>query len=231
MLVLGVARSLPMFAALDREHPSRRCFTARSPSRSSDASPHLVYATLHGQPGQSSQHERDEVDPELRRRSSQLGPVRVRRRYDDVCDGRDRLAITSSQTTASPKGSSSGALPAAAAARESCVSTGSIEIEPSRAIPSRRPFLSFQGRARDLSGEPGDSPWIKAPFAVSCRSADGVPSPLRRGASPPPVQPVRGRRRSSSGCSRDHARGSRSSRRSRTVPTNARPGPAGPARQ
>ena len=46
------------------------------------------------------------------------------------------LAITSSQTTASPKGSSSGALPAAAAARESCVSTGSIEIEPSRAIPS-----------------------------------------------------------------------------------------------
>ena len=39
--------------------------------------PDLVYAALHGQPGQSSQDERDEVDPELRSRSSQLGPVRV----------------------------------------------------------------------------------------------------------------------------------------------------------
>ena len=37
----------------------------------------LVGAPLHGQPGQSSQDERDEVDPELRGRSSHLGPVRV----------------------------------------------------------------------------------------------------------------------------------------------------------
>jgi carbon-monoxide dehydrogenase large subunit len=57
-----------------------------------------------------------------------------------------------------------------------------------------------------------------------------VSAPDVRGGRPA-VRPARGRRRSSSGCSRGHSTASRNLRRSRTAASNARPGSAGPAWQ